>query len=181
MEKRRASVLAVHQGAIPILRGGWRGEGEGGRGGNSSLCTRRGAPQPQWTTHLLGLHRYQILEKKITRQHFPLSAPSYLETTHGNGNFVKLFYCGVWLTGQRGGGRSGWRWLLKRRLWFGAAGWSTGWLGAIVWEVSAPHALSLPTSDTQAHTSTSETPLALIFWWWKSPSITKGKEGHSKF
>lgn len=72
MERRRASVLAVHQGATPILRGEWRGEGEGGRGGNSSLCIRRGAPQPQWTTHLLGLHRYEILENKIIGQHFRL-------------------------------------------------------------------------------------------------------------
>lgn len=75
------------------------------------------------------------------------STSIYLQTKHGNGNFVK-FCCGVWLTGQRGGRRSGWRWFLKRRLWFGAAGWTSGWLGAIVWEVSARHALSLPTSNT---------------------------------
>lgn len=55
--RRRPSVLDVHPGATPIWRGGWSDEAGGGRGGSSSLCTRRDDPQPQWTTRLLGLHR----------------------------------------------------------------------------------------------------------------------------
>lgn len=57
MERRRVNALAVHPGATPTWRVEWREEGGGGRGGSSSLSIRRDAPQPQWTTRQLGLHR----------------------------------------------------------------------------------------------------------------------------
>lgn len=54
------------------------------------MCTRRGAPQLQWTTHLLGLHRYRSSSTKKLPHNIPAE----------NGSFVKLFCCGSQGSGE---------------------------------------------------------------------------------
>lgn len=88
--------------------------------------------------------------------------------------------CCLRLTGQRRGGGPGRGRLSDWGLRFRAPWRPPGRLGTVFREVAAHHAVSLPTSDAQAHAAATETSLAFVLRRWESPSVTKGKRDLGK-